>query len=1605
MTPDPVYQRHGVDVLRELRVGRGASTELGVCAETHEHVVVRKLDLSVARPWSWGWLRQELDVMAKSQLTNIVATTIESRTPDEAVLVRPFVHGRDILEWAALEPRPGMNAHLKVMCDLFFALVQLHRMGIAHGGLKPANIMVVDQVGQLVLLDAGISRSQLAATRRADSADDRILPQGSAGLTYRTVGFAADIFAAGWVLLETIAERNRTANVLRLGTDDREIDPRWLAHLVDVAGVPGALRPIFLKLLDPAPDQRYDSAEEVLAALEAVLATSVGEPGGTTEIESGLDMPRAYLDPPLVGRRAELHRLGSAIDFGSRPTGAVMCMSGESGLGKSRLLDAVAAQAAEAGVAVLRGGAFEYAAQRPLGVFAEPFRDVVTYLKAHREQAERVGREMGELLGLAIEMVPGLAGVFPDQPVTDAAGQSLGGGPAAGAPAAIARLFGAVFTEACPGLLVVDDCQWADDLSWQVLARLASRTLGGGAAPPKNSVICSCRPEAVSQLKSWALDGLEFLELHPLSSSETEEIVRSVGDGVPDEVVPYVIKCSGGNPLQTLSVFRALIESATLIRNGDRWVVDEEEMRSLLLQPQFGTPDVSGGPGAPRMDVFVSARLGLLTANSQLAIRQGAILGRQFAAGLLYAALDVSAERGRELLREGTERGILRQMTGADEESFEFTHDRFREAVLRSLSEYTRREMHRCAARALTTFSEGASDYEIAYHLDRAGQIAAAMPYSLRAGEAGLRQHALDVAERNFKIAQAGLACLGSVGDRETLRVYEGLGTVHMLLASYDLAADELGHAYQVAQALPGSESARVATLVGELAFKTGRFEDAAVWMRQGMRDLGLRTPGNRLAAAAFSVAELGMLLCGWVARRVRPGRVGANAERARLAARIYDRLVYEWWFVKSPTWVRWACLRCLRFAAEGGSTRERARAYAIAGVTLSGTPPVLRTIPHGLLQRSLRMCEAAEDDWDVAHAQHFRGFVLLATASYDDAIEAFDTAIEAFETVGDRWEQLAAMWQKALCLMRQGKLHEAGVLARETYWVGKRIGDRVSAGTALAVWVRCLPGDVVAETIAHELRQTNADDHHTIAMLQAARGWRFFHSEQYEHAAHAFRKAEDSIRKSGIKNHFVATVVGGHLQVRRVWYHATPPWWAGDRRARAKAARRQLARALCWAVRFRSERPTVLREWATMSIARGRTGRGKLILRLAIRSAAKVAAGGDLAACSVMADLAWAEPRLGALARCVPPTSSLRSPEIRVDRGIVESVPTRALPTAADSSRHKALLDAVGSIVASADAEEVLTKLREATVATTTARRVETAPAAERVEPRGPVIGPPGAWPDDPAAGGEAWEMKRTERIVKPVAAEGLSASTVVVAFPLGEARYHEPTVEVLAALAGAVIERGRLRRESMERIVEVQEAERGRIARDLHDEFGHLFASIVDGLIALENSDDEVTRRISTDLRKIVRQGIQSARAVAWSLRPSGLEDLGLLGCVEQFVEDCRQVYPIRIELTVPKRIRPISSAVETAVFRIVQEALTNIGRHSHAAEASVVLISTDDALRAVVEDDGIGFDMSQVGQRRSLGLVGMRERTQLVGGRLTVDASPGRGTTVMVEVRNAQ
>lgn len=206
--------------------------------------------------------------------------------------------------------------------------------------------------------------------------------------------------------------------------------------------------------------------------------------------------------------------------------------------------------------------------------------------------------------------------------------------------------------------------------------------------------------------------------------------------------------------------------------------------------------------------------------------------------------------------------------------------------------------------------------------------------------------------------------------------------------------------------------------------------------------------------------------------------------------------------------------------------------------------------------------------------------------------------------------------------------------------------------------------------------------------------------------------------------------------------------------------------------------------------------------------------------------------------------------------------------------------------------------------------------------------------------------------------------------------------------------------RRETLRRVVEAQERERRRLAIELHDETGQSLAAVLMGLRRLEESTDPATVRATVDeLRETVVNAVQELRALAVELRPKALDDFGLSPALERLID----TYSRRTGLTVDSHLAGLEprlpEPVESALYRIVQEALTNIAKHAGASTVSIVTRRDEGRIVLIVEDNGTGFDAAA--PAGGLGLVSMRERAELLGGSLRVESGTEHGTTLVIEV----
>jgi two-component system sensor histidine kinase UhpB len=209
-------------------------------------------------------------------------------------------------------------------------------------------------------------------------------------------------------------------------------------------------------------------------------------------------------------------------------------------------------------------------------------------------------------------------------------------------------------------------------------------------------------------------------------------------------------------------------------------------------------------------------------------------------------------------------------------------------------------------------------------------------------------------------------------------------------------------------------------------------------------------------------------------------------------------------------------------------------------------------------------------------------------------------------------------------------------------------------------------------------------------------------------------------------------------------------------------------------------------------------------------------------------------------------------------------------------------------------------------------------------------------------------------------------------------------------------------------ERAINASEEERKRIARNLHDDTGQALSTLIINLEHIESSlppeSADLRARLAAS-REITIRTLEDLRKLVYGLRPTMLDDLGLLPAIRWYARSSLEDAGVQVRIEEGESVGRLDPHLETALFRIAQEAVNNIVRHAQAATVRIALCREGDEVCLRVEDDGRGFDVRRISEQalpqRRLGLLGMRERVDLVGGRMRLESTPGRGTRIEVRV----
>ena len=1123
-------------------------------------------------------LEHEAALLCGVQSPWLAPLVYAGREENTFILVSRFTPGISLQDRIQAGPL-DLAGTLMVAKALFSALRDMHQHRVLHRSVRPTNI-ILDTAAQpttATLVDFGPARAiQSDSSLRGHPLQAALyVSPEQAGSIDQDVTESSDLYSAGIVLFHCLAS-HPPFHGESIGTILFEHMTARVPELRPLGvTVPRALDELIGRLLRKDPRDRYQSAEAVLADLEAIVAR-LEQGDADPEVVIGASDRRGNLtEPAFVARAHELEELDEQIRKVRCGKAGLVLLEGESGGGKTRLLAETAQRAAREGLWVLRGQGTSEVAQQPFRLLDGIVEGVVAASRSDAKLAETVRCRLWVYRDTIGTAMPDLAKALNCE-------TSLTLGPEESGEErtvqALTRFLDALGTPERPALIILDDCQWADELTYKLIRRWQADTSGRNVL-----LIAAFRAEEVPEdhlLRRTNPSG--HLRLSPFAPEDVRKLVESMAGPLPDDAVEVITRLAEGSPFMATAVLRGLVESGALVPGPQGWRTEPLAMADVH--------------SSNRAAAFLTRRLELLPEETRELLATGAVLGKEFELDIAAHLAQQTPSQAIAALEEARQRHLA--WSRPDGARYVFVHDRIRSSLLDHLTPEERKELHRRAAFYLREHApQRISD--LAYHFDAAEDSRSALPYALQAAEQARIQHALEIAEQQYRIAERGAMWV----ERATrYRVAEGLGDVLLLRGRYDAA----GQLFESAAALAEGAfaQAQICGKLGELAFKRGDMDAAVHDFQKALRLLRRYVPRGRPVVVSMLVWEIlvqGMHTC--LPRLFLHRRKQPLGDAGRLMLRLFSNLGHGCWYCGDIVLGMWAHLRGLNLAERSPPTPELAQAYSEHAPAMTLVPLFRRAIRYA--EKSLAIRKSLGDLWGQGQALVYYGITLYAASRFTECVETCREAIRLLERMGDYWLVHMARYQLAASLYHLGDMQGAIEEARLNHKSGLELGDEQASGIILDVWARAAGGAIPEEIFRREFDR-NRHDAQGISQVLLAQGVRLLGSGDPVRAAATFEEAATRALAAGVKNAYslpILTWVATAWRLQAETMHDYTPLRRREVLRRAEAAAHRAVRTawLC-----RNDLPQALREYGLVLAMKGRVRKAYRFFRKSLTVARK---------------------------------------------------------------------------------------------------------------------------------------------------------------------------------------------------------------------------------------------------------------------------------------------------------------------------------------------------------------------------------------------------------------
>lgn len=1104
-------------------------------------------------------------------------------------LVEEYCPGRSLNE-VFLDGPADLTVAVEIVAQATEPLQYCHDRGYPHLGVKPGNIVLAGLSHGSIPRSAedvnvrllGLGQSiVLGAGKGSDSVESlAFMSPEQAGVLGREPGGAADVYSLG-VILYWLLTRHLPYQGDELVS--------FVHHMMATTPVPptkhnpalpGDLDAVVLRAIAKNPDERFESMDEFRSALRSThrRVSASGESSGRA---GQLIVSRVQNRLPLVEREAELKRLCAQFDQAALGHGSFVLVSGETGTGKTRLVEGLREHVLAGNYGVfLWCQATEFEVNKPYFPLRDAIRQFVERTRRlsktqNESLRSRIQKAVGNFGGQVLKGIPEIAELLTTSPelVSLDPEREL-----QRSNKAILNLLYALGAPGWPVVLFIDDFQWVDKGTKHLIRKLLG-TIGTSHV----LLVCTQDGEAISRdlLRSEELAAEHSLQIQLSSLTPAgcrrlfQEGLGQSGPLVNDLATVAYQRC-GGNPGLIVEIIETLVEEQ------ERLGTDEGTETGLLRLHSL-IPEAN-------VETFVRRKLERLSPSSREIVSAGAVIGRKFSVPLLAAISGHPREEVRTALSEALGAQIIVSWTVLGEDHHCFSHERVHEEIYNSVPEADRLKLHRKIADTLVEETEDGDEdgdiYEIALHSLRGDHPDQARDSALRAARAAGKAYANR--EAIFFYTEA----LNLLSEEDTpllLEVLEDMGNAFALDGQYDRAEAN----YQVVlEAMEDPlHKARLEGKIGDMHFRRGMNDTAVLHLKRGLRWLGLRSPSTSIGLWSSIVCHVSRQLL----HSVLPQRLLSVGNRhvrkiGPEAIHIFHSLAYAYYFIDLPRTLE-VHLRQLNLAERLGVTRELAHTYSSHGIVCSLIPLHVRAAKYQMA--GLRIRQKLEDKWGVGQSYAFLGVCAYYRAEIPRAIDYLQRSVRILEAMGDQWEIEASYSHLGFCHIALGDLEAADDVNRALLKLSSEIHDlKFIAVSQISLAESDLIRGNLERAFNHVDRAlATKTDNFTIAMGMRVKSQILSRMGRHMEGIEVLEESLDLIRRHHLRNDYLVPNHIAYAQAHLADVNRILAMGKSGRRSHLRRAKRYIDEGLRLARRFRNHLGAALRVRAIYYRLCGRSG------------------------------------------------------------------------------------------------------------------------------------------------------------------------------------------------------------------------------------------------------------------------------------------------------------------------------------------------------------------------------------------------------------------------------